>query len=550
MPFDKELVSMQYSLALLVGRDLQLEPMLRKFMPTALKMLGGSWGAVWLKTDEHLDLDLYKPAYSYPKFSIHALPGYEDFVEKCYLHTCNTGHQSHKPYVIEIAANIFYIFPLQKHGLMGIRRTSPLPATFLLALQPVIERLTTACIACLEHEELLRTQQQALDSMRKAEEANRAKSEFLATMSHELRTPLHGILGLTSLTLDTQLSDDQRNNLKSVKSSANGLLSIIDEILDMSRIEAKTLRLHNDKFQLLPMLENTLRSFAARAKEKGLYFNTSIDTSLDCIVDTDSNRLKQILINLLDNAIKFTESGGIRFQASITTPNPANPMVSFRIQDSGIGINPVNQEKIFALFTQAEGSHKRKYSGIGLGLAISAKLASLMHGTIAVDSQLDSGSTFTLTIPLIKVDEALADKKPKEHKVASTSRKILIAEDNPINRKVAQKVLEKGGHETILAIDGKEAVDAWHRETPDLILMDIQMPHMDGLEATVRIRQEEALSGAHIPIVALTANAQESDQQACFDAGMDYFIAKPFSPAKLLTVIKELLPANKKDCDV
>lgn len=348
MSFDKELVSIQYSLALLVGRDLQLEPMLRKFMPTALKMLGGTWGAVWLKLDDTVELNLREPAYTYPSFNTAVLPGYEDFVEKLHLHVRNAEHQS-KPLAIEIATNIFYIFPLQKLGLMAIRRTAALPDKFLLALQPVIERLTTACIACLEHEELLRTQQQALNAVRKAEEANQAKSQFLATMSHELRTPLHGILGLTSLTLDTHLSEEQRDNLKSVKSSANGLLSIIDEILDMSRIEAKTLRLHNDKFQLLPMLENTLRSFAARAEEKGLYFKTSIDSNLGCVVEADSNRLKQILINLLDNAIKFTESGGICFQASVAPPHSDRASVSFEIQDSGIGISPASKEKIFAL---------------------------------------------------------------------------------------------------------------------------------------------------------------------------------------------------------
>jgi signal transduction histidine kinase/ActR/RegA family two-component response regulator len=550
MSFDKELVSIQYSLALLVGRDLQLEPMLRKFMPTALKMLGGAWGAVWLNTDETVELNLREPTYSYPSFNTAALPGYEDFVEKLHLHLGNTEHQSHKPFALELSTHIFYIFPLQNLGMMAIRRTAALPDKFLLALQPVIERLTTACIACLEHEELLRTQQQALDAMKKAEEANQAKSQFLATMSHELRTPLHGILGLTSLTLDTHLSEEQRDNLKSVKSSANGLLSIIDEILDMSRIEAKTLRLHNDKFQLLPMLENTLRSFAARAEEKGLYFKTSIDRNLGCVVEADSNRLKQILINLLDNAIKFTESGGVCFQACIATDNTDSQTVSFEIQDSGIGISPASKEKIFALFTQAEGSHKRKYSGIGLGLAISAKIASLMHGTIKVDSQPGQGSTFTLTIPLNKVNEAVPAKKPQDQTAANTCRTILLAEDNPVNRKVAQKVLEKGGHQTVLAVDGQEAIAAWQQETPDLILMDIQMPNMDGLEATVRIRQEEALSGAHVPIIALTANAQESDQQACFDAGMDYFIAKPFSPKKLLAVINDLLPTSKKDHNV
>lgn len=541
MHFDKELVSIQYSLALLIGQDLQVVPMLKKFLPTALKLLGCSGGGVWFKKNDGTSIVFEHPAYSYPTLRPENIVRFSDLIAHMNTRFGGLEELPTDASLVETDGAYFYVFPMAKVGVLSLRRSSILHEKYVQALAPIIDRLSTACTACLEHEALIGAQQTAIESMRKAEEANNAKTEFLSTMSHELRTPLHGVLGLVSLTLDTELTAEQKDNLKSAKSSANSLLAIIDEILDMSQIEARTLRLNRDKFQLQPLLENTLRAFAIRAADKGLSFQSDICLKTNCFVEADSNRLKQVLIVLLDNALKYTSKGGVTFSVKADSVGKDQLALVFSVTDTGIGISKFDQEKIFASFTQAEGSLKRKYSGVGLGLAISSQLTELMGGKVEVESELGKGSTFTLSVVLKLVAAQAHGYSKPIFSEEDIQIRVLLAEDNPVNRKVAQKVLEKGGHQVILAHDGKQAVERWRLERPDLILMDLQMPEMDGLEATCIIRKEEQAAGTHIPIIALTANAREADQQACFDVGMDYFVAKPFSPRVLLGLIQKAI---------
>ena len=540
MSFDKELVSIQYSLTLLLGQDLHLTPMLKKFLPSALKLLECSGGCVWLRGQGDGVIDFDRPVYSYPTIR----PEHYVIYSRLLSEIGDKASSDHldKPELIINDGTYYHIFPIGTVGVLSLRRSRVLQEKYILALKPIIERLAIACVGCLDHEDLMSAQKNTMEAMKKAEEANKAKTEFLATMSHELRTPLNGVLGLTSLTLDTDLTTEQRDNLKSVKSSAKGLLSIIDEILDVSSIESHSLSLKNESFHLQPLIENTIRGFSLRSLEEKFEFGSTVSPLMDCIVETDSNRLKQILMILLDNAFKFTEKGTVSLSVDGEIFQKNRLRVNFVVADTGIGISQFDQEKIFSSFTQAESSHRRKYSGVGVGLAISARLAEIMGGDISVESEQGKGSTFTFSaeFPVIPATGKPKDYTQKIVCFGALTGRILLAEDNHVNRMVAEKVLAKGGHQVIVAHDGKQAVTQWRAEKPDLILMDLQMPEMDGLEATQVIRAEES-GFQHVPIVALTANAKSTDQQACFNVGMDYFIAKPFAPKALLDVIQTVL---------
>jgi CheY-like chemotaxis protein len=363
---------------------------------------------------------------------------------------------------------------------------------------------------------------------------------------------MNGILGMAELTLDTKLNPEQREYLRTLKSSADSLLDIINDILDFSKIESGKLELHPVEFELRELVGDAVRTLAAGAHKKGLEITADIDPQLPERIVADGKRLRQILLNLLGNAIKFTEQGVIAVKVNTNGRNGTDLEIHFLVSDTGIGIPSDKHEVIFEAFAQVDGSMTRKYGGTGLGLAICSQLTEMMKGRMWVESEVGRGSTFHFVIPLELPSEkhtyaSAVEKQPKDLSMVSTifaSRRkklhILVVEDNLINQKAVIGMLTKKGHTALIAVNGAEALDAIVNGEFDLALMDVQMPVMDGLTATRNIRRREVEGGGHLPIVAMTAHATERDRRRCFEAGMDGYISKPLSTAQLDGIIAEV----------
>jgi signal transduction histidine kinase/CheY-like chemotaxis protein len=383
-----------------------------------------------------------------------------------------------------------------------------------------------------------------------AEAASRAKSEFLANMSHEIRTPMHGILGMADLAMEAGSEDERQHYFDLVKQCGCSLLTVINDILDVSKIEAGRMKLDPAPFQLREFLNRVAAVLTVSTRQKGLDFSMSVDESVPDRLEGDSNRLNQVLLNLAGNAIKFTDTGFVAIRAESEGPAQASPgetgsvTLRFSVRDTGIGIDSDKRAVIFEAFEQADNSMARKYGGTGLGLAITRRLVAMMGGRIWVESELGGGSTFyfTATFPLQAESGASRLPSPAEpaRPVQTRSLRLLLVEDNPVNQLLATRVLEKQGHQVVAVANGQEAIEISNRDRFDAVLMDVQMPVVDGLTATRQIREREKLTGVHLPIIALTARAMDEDQSICAAAGMDAFLSKPIQASQLLALLNSL----------
>jgi len=421
-------------------------------------------------------------------------------------------------------------------------------------LQPFLE----TCAHIIEAWRNDTRRREAEEALRRARdealEATRLKSEFLANMSHELRTPMNGIITMTDLTLDTELAAEQREYLTIVKGSATDLLRLLNDILDFSKIEAGKLDLEQVPFRLRDRLDEALRPLALRAEMKGLGFACEIAADVPAVVVGDPGRLQQVLVNLVGNAIKFTHGGNLDVRVVLESQSEGAVALRASVRDTGIGIPADKQRSIFGAFTQADGSTTRQYGGTGLGLAICAQLVQRMGGRIWVESAAGRGSTFQFIVPFqvpARDRRALsgngeAGREPMRVGGGGDQRaagaelpalRILLAEDNPINRLAMTRLLEKRGCLVVAVENGREALAAFDREPIDLVLMDVQMPDLDGLEATAALRARERGRGTRVPVIALTAHAMQGDRERCLVAGMDEYVTKPVQPEELLAVI-------------
>jgi len=420
-----------------------------------------------------------------------------------------------------------------------------LEITRSIAMLPPHEQVTTGTSS--EPQLLLNAIESMVQELKKskdeAESSNRAKSMFLAKMSHEIRTPMNAVIGMTELALESSVSVEQKEYLEGVRSSGEHLMQLINDILDISKIEAGHLQLEKTSFPLRQLIDNSMKPLEYRAQQKGLYCSILIDDSLPAQLCGDPLRLRQVITNLVGNAIKFTSHGGITLRVDREAVTETAVALILSVSDTGIGISDADRDHIFTPFVQANAAITRHYGGTGLGLSIVRQIVEMMGGGVTVASESGKGSTFSATLQFDRVEndkysyETGMVEEQKLDQASSLPLRILVAEDVPLNQTLIMRLLEKSGHCVAIASNGLETIERWRRERFDLILMDILMPEMGGLEVTRIIRSEEINSGQQIPIIALTAQIMPDEITTCYEAGMNAYLAKPLSQAALVAAL-------------
>ncbi|GAB4155220.1 MAG: hypothetical protein Fur0037_23700 [Planctomycetota bacterium] len=418
----------------------------------------------------------------------------------------------------------------------------------------VIQRLGRARVRAAKaevgNEVLSRANRRLREARRVAEEQGEAKIRFVATMSHEIRTPLNGILGMAELLQMTPLEQEASQYASTILDCANSLMAILDNVLDFSKMESGAIEIEDAPFRPREVVEQILLLYRPAAGKKGLSLGSRIGADVPRALSGDRARLAQILRNLVSNAVKFTEEGFVEIEASVLRREGDRVLVRFAVRDSGIGIDEAARGAIFEPFRQAEASTTRRFGGTGLGLSISRGLAKLMGGSIDCESASGRGSEFRVDLPFgVPADAAREDRGARtgregDARSLPAGLRVLVAEDNPVNQRIAKALLEKWDCRVALAGNGLEAVELSGEQRFDLILMDCQMPELDGLSATARIREREKASGRRVPIVALTADGTSEDRERCLKAGMDGHLAKPFRKAQLAEILASFAVPN------
>lgn len=454
------------------------------------------------------------------------------------------GEDGRVRYIIHKAEDVTEFIRLKQKGIEQNRCNENLSDQAARMEAEIFERTREVAAASA----LLKTTNQALEEAKiAAEAANYAKSAFLATMSHEIRTPMNGVLGMANLLRRTPLDRRQKDYLDKIKASGEHLLNIINDILDFSKIEAGKIHLATEDFLLADLVRDSWCLIGERAKDKGLEQKTLCNQP-DLILRGDKTRIEQALVNYLGNAVKFTERGTITLSCRIEEESATGYLIRFEVTDTGIGMTEEQQGRVFNAFEQADSSTSRKYQGTGLGLAITRRIVQMMGGNTGVSSTLGQGSTFWLTCRLDKGQEIKPTQSPATDATETNlirnfqGRKVLVVDDEPVNRMVVNYMLEDIGLVVEMAENGKEALMKVQQANYDIVFMDMQMPELDGLEATKALRALPAMEG--LVIIAITANAFDDDRVRCLAAGMNDFIAKPFEPE---LVFEKILHWLRKD---